>query len=213
MEGFYAGTLPPILCASISAASAVFVSQSREARLQSIQWAKEVEGWIMENLNDFKTLTMQLLALSIFQNSAYRQLGKAWIMVGIATRQILGSQLNTDRPAAGEGQLNEIQKECQGRLVWHTWNMDKILSAGVDDFTTFPDRSMRLPLPSSEYAFQLGLVKPAAKLSDGFRGLKSFDTSARSYILVLSNIRSQIFTFVQPQHLSSPPGKSETNMV
>ncbi|KAF5507503.1 putative transcriptional regulatory protein [Colletotrichum aenigma] len=77
MEEFYAGKLPPIICTSVCAAAAIFVSRSRESRVLSIQWAKEVDGYIFANLNVFKILNIQLMALSKFQNFAYRQFGKA----------------------------------------------------------------------------------------------------------------------------------------
>ncbi|KXH68695.1 hypothetical protein CSAL01_08449 [Colletotrichum salicis] len=132
MEQFYAGKLPPILCTSICATAAMFVSRSRESRVLSVQWAKEVDAYIFGNLNVFKVLNIQLLILSMFQNFAYRQFGKMWLLISMAARLAVSFQLNDEKPASdNETTAALIKRECERRLVWHVWSMDKMLSAGL----------------------------------------------------------------------------------
>ncbi|KAK2775414.1 zinc finger transcription factor 1 [Colletotrichum kahawae] len=114
MEEFYAGKLPPILCTSVCAAAAIFVSRSRESRVLSIQWAKDVDGYIFANLNVFKVLNIQLMALSKFQNFAYRQFGKVWLLISTAARLCVSFQLNDERPLPPDADTSTvIRRECE----------------------------------------------------------------------------------------------------
>ncbi|KAF9880842.1 hypothetical protein CkaCkLH20_01884 [Colletotrichum karsti] len=193
MEDFYAGKLPPILCTSICAAAAIFVSRSRESRIMSIQWAKEVDGYIFANLNVFKVLNIQLMALSKFQNFAYRQFGKVWLLISTAARLCVSFQLNDDRPLPPDADTaTVIRRECDRRLVWHVWWMDKGFSAGFDEFTCLPSRWMRIGLPNPEHTFRHGLLKPTSKLSDGVEALASHDAGARAYLMILYSLRCDI---------------------
>ncbi|KAF4914518.1 putative transcriptional regulatory protein [Colletotrichum viniferum] len=118
MEEFYAGKLPPILCTSVCAAAAIFVSRSRESRVLSIQWAKEVDGYIFANLNVFKVLNIQLMALSKFQNFAYRQFGKVWLLISTAARLCVSFQLNDERPLPpGADTSTVIRRESTKAIV------------------------------------------------------------------------------------------------
>ncbi|KAI8186753.1 putative transcriptional regulatory protein [Colletotrichum sp. SAR 10_66] len=118
MEEFYAGKLPPILCTSVCAAAAIFVSRSRESRVLSIQWAKEVDGYIFANLNVFKVLNIQLMALSKFQNFAYRQFGKVWLLISTAARLCVSFQLNDERPLPPDADTSTvIRRESTKAIV------------------------------------------------------------------------------------------------
>ncbi|UQC85498.1 uncharacterized protein CLUP02_10996 [Colletotrichum lupini] len=193
MEEFYAGKLPPILCTSICATAAMFVSRSRESRVLSVQWAKEVDAYIFGNLNVFKVLNIQLLILSMFQNFAYRQFGKMWLLISMAARLAVSFQLNDERPAAeNDTTAALIKRECERRLVWHVWSMDKMLSAGLDEFTSLPDRWMRTSLPNSEHAFCHGLMKPTGRLSDGVEALASHEAGPNAYLIMLLPLRCEI---------------------
>ncbi|KAJ0314211.1 hypothetical protein Brms1b_007084 [Colletotrichum noveboracense] len=177
MEEFYAGKLPPILCTSVCAAAAIFVSRSRESRVLSIQWAKEVDGYIFANLNVFKVLNIQLMALSKFQNFAL----------------CVSFQLNDERPLPPDADTSTvILRECERRLVWHVWWMDKGLSAGFDEFTCLPNRWMRTPLPNAEHTFRHGLLKKTSKLSDGVEALAAHDAGARAYVMILFSLRCEV---------------------
>ncbi|TDZ27371.1 putative transcriptional regulatory protein [Colletotrichum spinosum] len=181
MEEFYAGKLPPILCTSICATAAMFVSRSREARVLSVSWAKDVDAYIFGNLNVYKVLNIQLMSLSMFQNFAYRQFGKVWLLVSTAARLCVAFQLNDDRPLAPDADTaSMIRRECERRLVWHVWWMDKGLSAGFDEFTCLPNRWMRTPLPNPEHTFRYGLLKKTSKLGDGVEALAAHDAGARA---------------------------------
>ncbi|KAF4810864.1 putative transcriptional regulatory protein [Colletotrichum tropicale] len=193
MEEFYAGKLPPILCTSVCAAAAIFVSRSRESRVLSIQWAKEVDGYIFANLNVFKVLNIQLMALSKFQNFAYRQFGKVWLLISTAARLCVSFQLNDERPLPPDADTSTvIRRECERRLVWHVWWMDKGLSAGFDEFTCLPNRWMRTPLPNAEHTFRHGLLKKTSKLSDGVEALAAHDAGARAYVMILFSLRCEV---------------------
>ncbi|KAL2880715.1 hypothetical protein SGCOL_003740, partial [Colletotrichum sp. CLE4] len=98
----------------------MFVSRSRESRVLSVQWAKEVDAYIFGNLNVFKVLNIQLLILSMFQNFAYRQFGKMWLLISMAARLAVSFQLNDEKPASDNGTTAAlIKRECERRLVWH----------------------------------------------------------------------------------------------
>ncbi|KAK6217276.1 hypothetical protein QIS74_07390 [Colletotrichum tabaci] len=212
MEEFYAGRLPPILCTSVCATAAMFVSRSRESRVLSVQWAKEVEAYIFANLNVFKVLNIQLMILSMFQNFAYRQFGKMWLMIGMAARLAVSFQLNDERqrqPPPDNDTATLIKRECERRLVWHVWSMDKMLSAGLDEFTALPNRWMRVSLPNSEHAFCHGLLKPTSKLDDGVEALASHEAGPNSYLIMLLPLRCEVLKstkgIVLESHSDSSP--------
>ncbi|WYZ41400.1 hypothetical protein EsH8_V_000295 [Colletotrichum jinshuiense] len=210
MEEFYARKLPPILCKSICATAAMFVSRSRESRVLSIQWAKEVDAYIFGNLNVFKVLNIQLMVLSMFQNFAYRQFGKIWLLISTAARLAVSFQLNDERPAPPDSDTTTlIKRECERRLIWHVWSMDKMLSAGLDEFTVLPNRWMRTSLPNAEHAFCHGLLKPTSKLGDGVGALLSHEAGPNSYLIMLLPLRSEILRstkrIVLDSHSDSSP--------
>ncbi|KAJ0295983.1 hypothetical protein COL516b_012041 [Colletotrichum fioriniae] len=154
----------------------MFVSRSRESRVLSVQWAKEVDAYIFGNLNVFKVLNIQLLILSMFQNFAYRQFGKMWLLISMAARLAVSFQLNDERPASeNDPTATLIKRECERRLVWHVWSMDKMLSAGLDEFTSLPDRlTKRIVIDSHSDHSPDAVSKAVTTMKDLRDRLRSF---------------------------------------
>ncbi|KAF0324096.1 putative transcriptional regulatory protein [Colletotrichum asianum] len=125
--------------------------------------------------------------------------GKVWLLISTAARLCVSFQLNDERPLPPDADTSTvIRRECERRLVWHVWWMDKGLSAGFDEFTCLPNRWMRTPLPNAEHTFRHGLLKKTSKLSDGVEALAAHDAGARAYVMILFGLRCEVLRQAYP---------------
>ncbi|KAI0026203.1 hypothetical protein F4780DRAFT_718956 [Xylariomycetidae sp. FL0641] len=191
LEDFQHDRIPPIFSTAICAAVAMYIAPSKEARALSIEWAKDVDHYIFTNMNRVEILSLKLMVLSMFQHFAYRQFGRVWLMLGMATRLALALQLNDDQ-ALSQETSSFTQQECHRRIMWSLFIQDKLLSGGVDEFVSLPSEWMRLSLPASEYAFQHECHGKTGTLADGMHQLSRGGLGSTGFLLILHTIRYRI---------------------
>lgn len=188
LESLHNDTLPPILSTALCAAVSMYISP-RDVRQISIQWARDVDGYIFSHLNQLKLLNLQIMVLSMFQHFVYRQFGRVWLMLGMASRLALGLELNRD---ADPTSSNVPDRECRKRLAWSLFIHDKMHSGGIDEFVTMPEPWMHLSLPISETDFHHERDCQTGTLSDDFETLPHQKLGLNGYMVVLQNLRHHI---------------------
>lgn len=191
LEDFHNDKLAPVLCTALCAAVAMYISPSREGRQLSARWAKDCEAYIFSNLNNLSILNLQLMVLSTFQQFAYRQFGRVWLMHGMATRLALSLQLNREN-YSNSNKLSVSSRECANRLVWCLFIHDRIHSGGIEDFVALPERLMHIPLPTNENDFQHELESRVGTLSDSLQSLATDGLGITGYMAILQNLRYHI---------------------
>jgi len=207
LEDLHNSRISPILCTALCAAVAMYVSPSKEGRQLSVEWAKDVDSYLFSNMNDLSILNLQIMLLSMFQHFAYRQFGRVWLMMGMATRFGLTIQLNNITSLTGleTGGSGVASRECVKRLLWSLFVQDKIHSGGVDEFVGFPEQWMHIPLPLSEHHFQHEQDHQAGTLSDSLEVLSRNGLGINGYMVILHNLRHHILRWVFSTSMLSWP--------
>ena len=107
--------------------------------------------------------TMVLYALNMVFNFLNGSFNKVWICFGIATRLMLALQANWDSQLKGR---SFIEDECLRRIAWHTWNMDRLLAGGYDEYVSCRKEIMKVRLPCNDAAFRENREVVAERLQD-----------------------------------------------
>lgn len=196
LEDLHNDRIPPILCTALCAAVSIYMSRSEESRRLSVHWARDVDTYIFSKMNNLEILNLQLMILSIFQNFAYRQFGRVWLMLGMASRLLLSMQLNKEGSATAGGGSDIASRECRRRLAWSLFLQDKLHSGGVEEFLTLPEQWMSISLPMCEKDFHEEHDGRVGTLSDDYRTLCSNGMGINGFMMVLMNLRYHILRLV-----------------
>ncbi|KAI5918133.1 hypothetical protein F4810DRAFT_693435 [Camillea tinctor] len=205
LQDFHHDRIPPILCSAICATVAMYISRTKEARALSIEWAKDVDHFIVARMNRLELINLKVLVLSMFQHYAYRQFGRVWLMLGAVVRLALALQLNLDQALSQEAS-SFTQEECHRRLMWGLFIQDKLLSGGVQHFVSLPPDWMHLSLPVNEYSFQHESRVRTGMLSDGVNHLSTCGLDSSGFVLILHNLRYRILNFTKTLSARNPRG-------
>lgn len=189
LEALHNDTLPPILCTALCATVSMYISRSREQRQLSMYWAQEVDAYLFSHLNDLSLLNLQIIVLSVFQHFVYRQFGRVWLMLGMATRLAFGIQLNKETCLEAAQELGWVSRECARRLVWSIFVQDKIHAGGVEEFAAMPEAWLHIPLPLSELHFQREQDHCVGTLRDDVGTLSRNGLGMNGYMVILQNLR------------------------
>ncbi|KAI1490206.1 hypothetical protein F5X96DRAFT_679247 [Biscogniauxia mediterranea] len=205
LDDFHHDRIPPILCSAICATVAMYISRTKEGRALSIEWAKDVDHYIVSNMNRLRLINLKVLILSMFQHYAYRQFGRVWLMLGAIVRLALALQLNLDQALSQEAS-SFTQEECHRRLMWGLFIQDKLLSGGVQQFVSLPPDWMHLSLPVNEYSFQHECRVRTGTLADGINHLATCGLDSSGFVLILHNLRYRILNFTKSLMTRNPRG-------
>ncbi|KAI1499936.1 hypothetical protein F5X99DRAFT_263539 [Biscogniauxia marginata] len=205
LQDFQHDRIPPILCSAICAVVSMYIARTKEGRALSIEWAKDVDHYIVTNMNRLRLINLKLLVLSMFQHYAYRQFGRVWLMLGAVVRLALALQLNLDQALSQEAS-SFTQEECHRRLMWGLFIQDKLLSGGVQQFVSLPPDWMHLSLPVNEYSFQHECRVRTGTLADRMDHLSNCQLDSSSFVLILHNLRYRILNFSKTLMVRNPRG-------
>jgi hypothetical protein len=129
-------------------------------------WVQDVDNYIMENLGEFSALNLQIIILSANYYHANSNLGKAWMMHSLSARLAYCLQINTD-----SNHESFRESECQRRMMWSIWILDRIFAGPVDEFSLCSRFMDDLRVPCDEH-FYLAELPVETGLIGEFRGDK-----------------------------------------
>jgi hypothetical protein len=135
------------------------------------------------------------MMLSLYQHFAYRQFGRSWLILGMATRLALGLQLNRGT-YSGSGRDSVTSRECRKRLAWGVFIHDKLHSGGIEEFVAMPKRWMHISAPLNEDDFHREHNRQMFSLSGGVDVLPCDGMGINGYILILMSLRHDILQYV-----------------
>lgn len=108
--------------------------------------AEDVERYISQHMGVFLKEkgreNLIILVITICHFWMELEMGKVWMLVGLAGRVITALQLNWD--GAGE---TPFEQESIRRAVWAVWKLDRLLAGGFDEHLTLRDDIMHLSRP------------------------------------------------------------------
>ncbi|KAF1829850.1 hypothetical protein BDW02DRAFT_127436 [Decorospora gaudefroyi] len=191
LEDLHNDRLAPILSTAICAIVSGYLNRSKEGKQLSLRWAMDVDAYIFANLNNLTLLNLQVMMLSLCQQFAYRQFGRSWLILGMATRLALGIQLNKGARSTPQGGSVAL-RECKKRLAWSIFIQDKLHSGGIDELVAMPRRWMHVSLPMDEEDFDRERDRQTALLSSGVATLPSENLGISGYLVLLMDLRHDI---------------------
>ncbi|CAN8096455.1 unnamed protein product [Discula destructiva] len=108
--------------------------------------AKDVDRYISQHLGAFLKGSgrenLILLVITICYFWMELEMGKVWMLMGLAGRMITALQLNWD--GAGE---TPFEQESIRRAVWEVWKLDRRLAGGFEEHLILRDEVMHLSRP------------------------------------------------------------------
>ncbi|KOS18762.1 putative transcriptional regulatory protein [Escovopsis weberi] len=155
--------LNPAQAAAICALSSFFVDPSLASREFGQKCSMAVESHIYQNINKFSQEALVLLALSIPFHLLSRSFAKVWQCVGVASRLMIGLQLNWDVPPPN---TSFIEQESLRRVAWHLFHVDRLLAGGYEEYVSCRSENMKIRLPCNESAFRENRPVVAERLQD-----------------------------------------------
>jgi hypothetical protein len=191
LEDLQNDRVAPILSIAICATVSSYLDRSKSGKQLAIQWATEVDGYISTNMNNLNLLNLQVIMLSLYQHFAYRQFGRSWLLLGMATRLALGIQLNKG-VQGGASDSSFAARECNKRLAWSIYIHDKLQSGGIEEFVTMPQRWINLSLPLNDDDFHRERDCATSTLADNLKVSVRSDLNPSSYMVILMTLRHEI---------------------
>jgi hypothetical protein len=140
--------VPIVLLKEIAVCASQFVASGPEAARQAAQWAHDVDAYIMNNLGSFSILNLEILILWANHHHSNGNLGKTWMLLGLAARLAYCLQINVDSTT---GSPSEI--ECRRRMMWSIRILDRLLAGTVEEFSLCSRYLDSLKLPCDEHLY------------------------------------------------------------
>ncbi|KAH8804505.1 hypothetical protein F5884DRAFT_884007 [Xylogone sp. PMI_703] len=204
--------IPTVLLQAIAVCSSRFVASPNESAKHTARWADEVDGYIMRNIGIFSIFNLQIILLWVNHHNSQGNLGKTWMLLGMAARLAFCLQLNIE-PKTG----SPSQMECKRRIVWNIRILDRLLAGTVDEFSLCSRFMDSLQLPCDEHFYLADLPVETDTLEGfskgtqipnigGFAGLVGLFEIWREILMFMKNVarhtepettRQQVFALQQ----------------
>ncbi|KAK4061643.1 transcriptional regulator family: Fungal Specific TF [Trichoderma aggressivum f. europaeum] len=139
---------PVVLLKAMAVSASHFVEASADMTRQATQWAEDVDTYIMANMGSYSFLNLQVLVLWANYYYTTGNMGKTWMLVGLAARLAYCLQINTE---STNGSPSE--KESRRRMMWNLCILDRLLAGTVEEFSVCSKYIDSLRLPCSEHFF------------------------------------------------------------
>lgn len=153
-----------MLLKAIAVSASQYIASATEATRQVVQWAHEVDAYIMNNLGIFSMHNLQILIIWANHYHSNGNFGKTWMLHGLAARLAYCLQINVDSTS---GSPSEI--ECRRRMMWSIRILDRLLAGTVEEFSLCSRFLDNLKLPCDEY-FYLAEIPVETDTLKGFGG-------------------------------------------
>lgn len=122
---------------------------SRELPKFAERCADDVDRYISQHMGSFLKdngrENLIILVITICHFWMELDMGKVWMLMGLAGRMITALQLNWD--GAGE---TPFEQESVRRAVWEVWKLDRRLAGGFEEHIILRDEVMHLSLPARD---------------------------------------------------------------
>lgn len=148
----------------------------------------EVEFHIFRNIHKFSPRMLLPYALTHCFNFLNGAFAKVWQCHGVATRLMMGLQLNWDVSSPDK---TFAQQELLRRIAWQFFVMDRLLAGGFEEYITCRAEFMKIRLPCHEEAFWGNKPVLAERLSDKVAKCKGVGLQGLTIRMVDLNHRIQ----------------------
>ncbi|KAH7162379.1 fungal transcriptional regulatory protein [Dactylonectria estremocensis] len=181
------GTFDPATAAAMCAVTSLFVNPGEAGRVFSMKCSEQVELYVFHSIFRFAEEVLILYALNGYHNFLHGHLAKVWQCFGIATRLMIGLQVNWDvRPR----DRSFAHQETMRRIVWQFFYLDRLLAGGYEEYIGCRDEIMKIRLPCSEEAFRADRAVIVERLHEKPKGKGNM--GIHGYQLRLIDIRHRV---------------------
>ncbi|KAK7418856.1 hypothetical protein QQX98_003718 [Neonectria punicea] len=182
------GTFDPATAAAMCAITSLFVNPCEAGRVFSVKCSDQVELYVFRSIFRFAEEVLILYALNCYHNFLHGHLAKVWQCFGIATRLMIGLQVNWDVQPRDRSFAHQ---ETMRRIVWQFFYLDRLLAGGYDEYIGCRDEIMKIRLPCSEDAFRENRPVVVERLHEK-AGKNKDNMGVHGYQLRLIDIRHRI---------------------
>ncbi|KAH7023724.1 fungal transcriptional regulatory protein [Ilyonectria destructans] len=181
------GTFDPATAAAMCAVTSLYLNPCEAGRVFSMKCSEQVELYVFRSIFRFDEEVLILYALNCYHNFLHGHLAKVWQCFGIATRLMIGLQVNWDvRPR----DRSFAHQEKMRRIVWQFFYLDRLLAGGYDEYIGCRDEIMKIRLPCSEDAFREDRPVVVERLHEKSKGKGNM--GIHGYQLRLIDIRHRV---------------------
>ncbi|KAH6606763.1 Zn2Cys6 transcriptional regulator [Trichoderma cornu-damae] len=160
---FQENRFSPAQAAAVCSVTSFFVNQGPAGREFGRKCSQQVEMHIYRNMYKFSESALFLFALNILFNILDGSHAKVWQCFGVASRLMIGLQLNWD---VSSHHSTFIQQECLRRVAWQLFSLDRLLAGGYEEYISCRAENMKIRLPCNEAAFRENRPVVAERLHD-----------------------------------------------
>ncbi|KAH7170282.1 fungal transcriptional regulatory protein [Dactylonectria macrodidyma] len=197
------GTFDPATAAAMCAVTSLFVNPGEAGRVFSMKCSEQVELYVFHSIFRFAEKVLILYALNGYHNFLHGHLAKVWQCFGIATRLMLGLQVNWDiRPR----DRSFAHQETMRRIVWQFFYLDRLLAGGYEEYIGCRDEIMKIRLPCSEEAFKADRAVIVERLHE--KSKSKGNMGIHGYQLRLIDIRHRVLVATTKMGVSRSANRS-----
>lgn len=146
--------LDSTLLKALCAAGRRFQEGVDDALVQS--WMRDARSVILARLDKFSVSRLQALVLVIQFHLQAGDTVEAWNLASLAARLAFTLRLNYERP-----DLDPVTQECNRRLFWAIYLLDRLFASGVEDLSLCPLGRIHIRLPCDDRCFERGIASRA----------------------------------------------------
>ncbi len=152
-----------VLLKAITVSASHFVASTAEVSRVIARWAEDVDLYITNNMGVFSFLNLQIIILWMNHHYCIGNLGKTWMLVGLAARLAYCLQVNVEARAGSPSDRGSAGR----RMLWNIHIMDRLLAGPVAEFSVCSKFIENLKLPCDEY-FYLADIAVETDTAAGF---------------------------------------------
>lgn len=168
----------------------VFHGVSSDQRAKARDCIRSSQLAILSRIGEQSIEHLQTLVLLVQFHFRYGNIAEAWDLISLAARLAFTLRLNYEHQG-----IRPLAQESQRRLVWAIYQIDRMLSGGVEDLSVCPVDRMFIRLPCDDQSFHRGMPSRAAYL-DSLGGIDGATVDALAYHLQLKAIRDRVLRYV-----------------
>ncbi|KAH8671637.1 fungal-specific transcription factor domain-containing protein [Xylariales sp. PMI_506] len=173
---------------------ALGMNLSHESPEHARMLAEEAQSILLSHVGKQTIAQVQGLVLLVQFHFLLNNMTEAWNIIALAARVAFVLRLNYEHP-----QLPPVTQETQRRLMWAIYQLDRIMSGGVEDLAICPVHRMHIRLPCTDHSFLRGLPSQASYLNSEAEDGRAdpYTMDILGYHIKLNAIRDRVLGYTK----------------
>ncbi|KAH6652563.1 hypothetical protein BKA67DRAFT_677630 [Truncatella angustata] len=164
---------------------------SQQHRDVSRCWVRAVQSRIMAHVERQTLDQLQNIVLLVQYHFLISNIPETWNLISLAARLAFTLRLNYEHHG-----IEPAKQESQRRLLWAIYQLDRMLSGGVEDLAVCPVERMHIRLPCDDHSFHRDIPSRAPRLND-YEHSDALSVGILAYHIRLNATRDRILRYTK----------------